>query len=112
MIFFRNEVSSDNPDEINFEALENYISCGKCKLVLESDRAVVKTISFDRDKPYIAEGLIRSAFNYAALKNYYMGYCECENKDGILDAMNFEKRDDVYFNDIPAILQGNCCKKH
>lgn len=112
MIFFKNEVNAENPCEIFFEALEEDISFGSCKLILEKTKAVIKTIDFDKDKPFIAEGLIKSAFNYAALKNFYMGYCECENVDGFLDRMNLEKRDGVYFNDIPSILQGNCCKKH
>lgn len=112
MIFFKNESNPDCPNEIFFEAYEDDSLCGNCKLTLSDGKAIIKTIAFDNGKPYIGEGLVKSAFNFAALKNYYMGYCECENTNGFLDNMNFEKKDDVYYNDIPTILQGNCCKKH
>ena len=112
MIFFKNNLNPENPQEVFFEAVEDDLLLGKCTLFLEKSKATVKSISYDINKPYIAEGLIKSAFNYAALKNCYMGYCECENIDGFLDRLNLEKQDGIYFNDIPTILQGNCCKKH
>lgn len=112
MIFFKNEINPDNPSEITFEAVENSEICGSCRMIITDAKAVVKSISFDPDKLYIAEGLIKSAFNFATSKNCYMGYCECENFNGFLDRMNFEKSNGIYYNDIPTILMGNCCKKH
>ena len=84
--------------------------CGKCQLEINGAKAFVISIDYDTDKPYIVEGLIRSAFNYAAMKNCYMGYCKCGNITAFLDKMCFEKENGIYFNDIPTILQGNCCK--
>lgn len=113
MIHFKPCEASDKSDELYFEAIENDVVCGKCRLVLRDKKATIDFLTFDEDKPYLVEGLIKSAFNYAALQNCYMGYCECENITFFLDRMNLIKKDNFYYNDIPTILQGNCCKnKH
>lgn len=110
MILFRPVETPENPSFIEFEAIENDSKCGMCRLEIEGNKAVVYELSYDADKPYLVEGLIRSAFNFAALKSCYMGYCRCENIEPFLDRMNFLKENGIYFNDIPSILQGNCCK--
>lgn len=111
MIFFKPCYNDENKNEIIFEAIENEIVSGKCRLIFDENKAVVDFLSYSEDKPYLVEGLLKSAFNYAALKNYYMGYCVCDNIIPFLEKMNFIKADGVYYNDIPSILQGNCCKK-
>lgn len=111
MIYFKPCVSDKNSAEITFEAIENDIACGKCDMTITDGKAVVDYIAYDEDKTYLVEGLLKSAFNYAAMKNVYMGYCKCENITHLLDRMNFQKENSVYYNDIPSILQGNCCKK-
>lgn len=112
MIFFRPVVSDENSDKIIFEAIENDLICGSCHMTLAENKAVVDSLCFDADKPYLVEGLLKSAFNYAAGKNIYMGYCTCQNITAFLDRMNFMKDNGTYYNDIPSVLQGNCCKKH
>ena len=92
MIFFKPTVNSDST--ILFEAIENDEIYGSCTLDLSGKNAVVKSVSYDSDKPYMAEGLIKSAFNYAASKNYYMGVCECENKINIFIIFCFNS---IYF---------------
>lgn len=109
MIFFRSTVNSDNT--VLFEAIENDAIYGNCKLDLSGSNAVVSSVSCDADKPYITEGLIKSAFNYAASKNYYIGVCECENIDSLLLRLGFEKKENRFVSDIPTILMGSCCKK-
>lgn len=111
MIYFKPCVSGENTAEISFEAIENDKSCGRCNMTITEEGAVVDYIAYDEDKPYLVEGLLKSAFNYAVSQNAYMGYCKCENITHFLDHMNFEKDNGVYYNDIPSILQGNCCKK-
>lgn len=111
MIFFKPCYNDESSKEIIFEAIENESVSGKCRLIFKKNKAVVDFLSYQQDKPYLVEGLLKSAFNYAALKNYYMGYCECDNITHFLEKMNFIKADGVYYNDIPSILQGNCCKK-
>ena len=108
MIFFKPTVNSDST--ILFEAIENDEIYGSCTLDLSEKNAVVKSIYYDSDKPYMAEGLIKSAFNYAASRNYYMGVCECENIDSLLLRLGFGKHENCYISDIPTILTGSCCK--
>lgn len=108
MIFFKPE--STNEHCVRFTAFENDLNCGYCLMKTESDFAEVYEISYNEDKPYLVEGLLRSAFNYASLKGVYMGKCSCKNIGVFLEKMNFEKSDGVYYNDIPSILIGSCCK--
>ncbi|MBR2893341.1 MAG: hypothetical protein IKB94_05740 [Clostridia bacterium] len=108
MIFFKN--TQTDSETVVFEALEGEKSIGKCTLVLRDNLADVTVLSYDESAPYAVEGLLRSAYNYAGLKNYYMARCSARNIDSFLDRMNFKKADDGYTGDIPSILMGSCCK--
>ncbi len=109
MIFFK---STENENKsVLFEAIENELSYGECNLDLSGRNAVVDRVSFDADKPYIAEGLLKAAYNYAAGKNFYIGVCKCENIASLLLRLGFEKTENCYTSDIPSILIGSCCKK-
>lgn len=112
MIFFKPTEDPENINIIDFEAIENDCACGKCTMFLSGSKAEITELICDADKAYLVEGLIKSAFNYAALKNCYMGYCKSEEYSILLDRMNFVKENGLYFNDIPTILAGNCCKYH
>lgn len=108
MIFFKPENLTENV--IKFVAFENDTECGFCLMKIHGNWAEVYELIFDADKPYTVEGLLRSAFNYASLKDIYMGKCTCKNITVFLERMNFEKTDEGYINDIPTILTGSCCK--
>ena len=108
MLFFKPEALTD--EVTKFIAYEDDAECGCCLLRSGGKFAEVYEIDFDADKPYLAEGLLRSAFNCASLKNIYMGKCTCKNIEKFLDRMNFEKTAEGYINDIPSILTGSCCK--
>ncbi len=108
MIFFKNSVINDKT--VAFEALEGEKLIGKCTLVLKDNLADVTELSYDPQSPYAVEGLLRSAYNYAGLKNYYMAKCTAKNIDSFLDRMNFQKANGEYVSDIPSILMGSCCK--
>lgn len=110
MIFFKPTVDKQNQNEITFEALENDSIKGKCTLTINGNNAEIIDMEIENSEAHLVDGLIKSAFNYACSKNCYMGYCKCENIQHILDKMNFQKDNGVYFNDIPTILMGNCCK--
>lgn len=110
MIYFKNTVSSQSENTIYFEAFENDESIGKCALVLTDKYALVSDVTYKADTLYAAEGLIKSAFNYACMKNYYMGRCATVGIDSLLERMGFYKKDGVYENDIPSILMGSCGK--
>ncbi len=111
MIFFKPAPISEKDGIIEFEAIENDITSGRCTLQINGSKAEITEISCDSERLYLVEGLVKSAFNYAALKNCYMGYCSDSKYALILDSMSFSKHDGIYFNDIPSILSGNCCKK-
>ena len=110
MIYFKPITDETNPYFIRFEAIEDNVTSGVCHLKIETKSAIVDFIDYDEDKPYLVEGLLKSAFNFAAIKNCYMGYCRCQNIAVFLDRMNFLKKNNEYYNDIPSILMGNCCK--
>ena len=108
MIFFKNTVCEKDKDIIVFEALENDILIGSCYLSLKGKNAEVFKLDYNQKKPYVVEGLLRSAFNFASLRNFYMGKCTAENIEIFLKRMNFEFIDNEYVNDIPSILMGSC----
>ena len=109
MIFFDNKISADAEKVIEFTAYENDVDEGRCILDLSSQYAHLTFACYNEGKPYIAEGLVRAAFNYAANKGFYMGMCSCESIYSVLEKMNFEKENGAYVNDIPSILMGKCC---
>lgn len=108
MLFFKPEILTE--DITKFTAFEDDINSGYCLLKTENNLAEVYELNYSEDKPYLVEGLLRSAFNFASLRNIYMGKCSCENITEFLDRMNFEKNGSEYINDIPSILMGSCCK--
>ena len=110
MIFFKPTVSADNKNIIEFEAIEDGNVSGRCTLTIDGDKAEIKSLSCDEMKPYICEGLIKSVFNYACLQNCYMGYINTDIPSFLPEKMGFKKVNGTYQNDIPSILQGNCCK--
>lgn len=108
MIFFKNTPCDDG--SVLFQAIEDERCLGQCRLILHENTAVVTEVSYCESAPYVVEGLLRSAYNYAGLKNYYIGKCSAKNINCFLDKMNFQKLNDEYVNDIPTILMGSCCK--
>lgn len=111
MIFFKNTVSPDSDKTIYFEAFEDEKLMGKCTLILEDKYANVYELEYEAI--YAGEGLLKSAYNYACLNNYYMGKCTVNNADTLLMKLGFSLKDGVYENDIPSILMGSCgsCNK-
>lgn len=87
---------------------------GKCSFVIDGYSLLVKTVDFDKDKPDIGEGLLRSALNFGANRNAYYAYCSCENVTEIMKLMGFEENDGVFSGDIPTLLGGSCgcCHKN
>ena len=111
MIYFKNTVSPENDKVIFFQALDGEESIGRCTLILEEKYANITELTFS--DVFAGEGLLKSAFNYACLRNYYMGRCTAENADKLLIKAGFQKVNGVYENDIPTILMGSCasCNK-
>lgn len=113
MIFFKNTVLDSDGKVIEFEALDCDVSLGKCTLVLGDKYADVTKLSFETHAVYAAEGLLKSAYNYAALRNYYMAKCTVSGSEPLLLRLGFVKQNEEYISDIPTILMGSCgsCSK-
>ncbi len=105
MIFFKNTPVADS--ETLFEAVDGEKSLGKCLLKL-SDYAEIVSLC-DCNDFFIAQGLVKSALNYAALRNIYMARFKDESAFEIAKAMKFELAGDFYESDIPTVLAGSCC---
>ncbi len=110
MIFFKPTAAENG--EVAVEATENGEAFGLCRMKIDGNCADVYFLEYDADRPYLVEGLIKSALNFAACKGVYMGSCSCENIDSFLEKMNFIKNNETYINDIPSILQGSCQNCH
>lgn len=108
MIFFKNTVLDSEGKVIVFEALDGELTLGKCTLVLDDKFADVTKLDYDASAVFAAEGLLKSAYNYAALKNYYMAKCSVDGVDSLLVRLGFNNQSGEYISDIPTILMGNC----
>ncbi len=108
MIFFRNTVCETDNKVIFFEAIDSDEIIGSCTLVLGEKFADVTKLDFDGKALFVVEGLLKSAYNYAAFKNYYMAKCSVKGIDVLLERFGFQLKDSEYINDIPTILMGSC----
>ena len=108
MIFFKNTVCETDSRVVYFEAIDNDETVGSCILVLREKFAEVTKLSFDGKSTFIAEGLLKSSFNYAALKNYYIAKCSVNGLDALLLRLGFQFDSGEYTSDIPTILMGSC----
>lgn len=113
MIFFKNTVQDKEGKVIEFEALDGGVSLGICTLVLGEKYADVTKLTYDKSMSFIAEVLLKSAYNYAALKNYYIAKCSVVDSGKLLMRLGFELNNGEYICDIPTILTGTCsgCNK-
>lgn len=110
MITFKHFTDDNDPIVTVFEAYEGSMLLGKCLLKCESNKANIFAFSYNSQYPYIADGLIKSAYNFASFKGIYMAEFSAQGFDEIVSNMAFEKVGEVYISDIPTILMGNCCK--
>jgi hypothetical protein len=108
MIFFKNTVLDNDVKVVEFEALDGDTLLGKCTLVLGDKFADVTKLSFEDGAVFIGEGLLKSSYNYAAVKNYYMAKCSVSDIDSLLLRLGFQKQNEEYICDIPTILMGSC----
>lgn len=108
MIFFEHNQIDSNGTVFEFKALDNEIILGECTLVILPQYAEVTKVSFNEDKKFIVEGLLKAAFNLAANRGSYMARCNISEITFCLDRMNFNKTENGYENDIPTVLMGSC----
>lgn len=111
MIFFKPfEVLSAECTAL-FEAFENEDKLGECRVLLKGNTADVFALEYDKAQPEIGEGLLKSAYNYAANHGAYIGSLSAKDSGNAYLYLNFEEKDGVLCNDILSLLAGHChCK--
>lgn len=110
MIFFKPTAVNSSSCTAVFEALEGADKLGECRLLLNGSYADVYFLSYSQKTPEIGEGLLRSAYNYAANHSAYIGTLSAKEPESASKLLNFEYSNGVYFNDIPSLLSGTCKK--
>lgn len=108
MIFFKpTEVLSGECTAV-FEAFDGADKLGECCLLVNGNLCDVFRLLYDVESPEIGEGLLKSAFNYAANHGAYIGTLSADDKGKAHKYLNFEFRNGIYVNDIPTLLAGHC----
>ena len=109
MIFFKPcEVLSGECTAL-FEAFQNEDKLGECRLLIKGNIADVYMLDYDGASPEIGEGLLKSAYNYAANHGAYVGSLSAKDSGKAHCMLNFEEKDGIFQNDIPSLLAGHCC---
>ncbi len=95
---------------VAYTAFEGGEETGCC--LCSIDKTVVRIIllQFSDTKPYIGEGLIKSALNFAAGKGAYMAVCSQDVKENHTLPYGFSLSNGEYTGEIPEILMGKCHK--
>ncbi len=111
MIFFKPcEILSAECTAL-FEAFQNEDKLGECRLRLNGNTADVYFLEYDKAQPEIGEGLLKSAYNYAANHEAYIGSLSAKDSGRAHLYLNFEEKNGILVNDIPSLLAGHChCK--
>lgn len=107
MIYFRPEING-NTAVIN--AVDGESVSGSCKVSVNSYECVLSDITAVGNDGLLAEGLIRSALNFAANRGAYIAKCSQSEFDGVLKALGFSLEGGEYSGEIPELLKGSCCK--
>ncbi len=108
MIFFRpTEVLSEKCTAL-FEAFQNSDKLGECRLLIDGNTADVCTLVYDITQLEVGEGLLKSAYNYAANRGAYIGTLSANDSGKAHTYLNFKEKDGVLCNDIPSLLAGHC----
>ena len=111
MIFFKpTEVLTGECTAI-FEAFSGADKLGQCRLLIDGNTGDVFFLEYDVSYPEIGEGLLKSAYNYAANHGAYIGKLSAKDSGRAHTFLNFEFKNGVYSNDIPSLLAGHCCCK-
>lgn len=113
MIFFKPfEVLSGECTAL-FQAFQNEDKLGECRLLIQGNTADVYMLDYNTDTPEIGEGLLKSAYNYAANHGAYIGTLSAADSGKAHTFLNFEEKGGIYQNDIPSLLAGHChCKSN
>ncbi len=108
MIFFKpTKISTDSCTAL-FEAFQGADKFGECKLLISGNVGDVYALDYDSTQPEIGEGLLKSAYNYAANHGAYIGTLSAKDDGKAHTYLNFDVKDGLLCNDIPSLLAGHC----
>ena len=91
-------------------AYENDDLTGNCIVMTDKIKCWLSDITAKDGDRLCAEGLIRSALNFAANRGAFTAFCKEDNFADVLEKLGFEKTDGLYCGEIPTLLMGECCK--
>lgn len=97
-------------DIIGYTAFEGGKETGQCVCSIEDTVVRIIMLQFSDETPYIGEGLIKSALNFAAGRGAYIAICSKEVKKNHVLPFGFNPSKDGYTGEIPEILMGKCHK--
>lgn len=106
----RLDLDGKSDDTVCYTAYEGGSEKGYCVCRIENTSASIIFLEFSDETPYVGEGLIKSALNYAAGKGAYMAVCGEKVKKNHVLPYGFNLTDNGYTGEIPEILMGKCLK--
>jgi len=113
MIIFKPEtdesILKEHEGSVVYNAFENDELAGRAYFRTDMLYCDVYKLEYPKDKLYIAQGLLRSCYNYGVGVNAYMGRLSDKSCDEVAKSMNFIFDGTSYVNDIPTLLMGSCC---
>lgn len=90
-----------------YRAQENDEVIGEC--IFSVDGLYVEVLEVRSDNPLTAEGLVRSALNFAANRSAYMARADMNRLSSEpFKTLGFEEENGFYVSDIPSALTGSC----
>lgn len=90
-----------------YRAQENGEVIGEC--IFSVDGLYVEVFEVKSEDPLTAEGLVRSALNFAANRNAYMARADMNRLSSEpFKTLGFEEENGFYVSDIPSALTGSC----
>lgn len=90
-----------------YRAEENGVEIGNC--IFSVGGLFADVLSVEADDPLTAEGLVRSALNFAANRNAYMARADVNRVSAEpFKTLGFEEENGFYVSDIPSALTGSC----
>ena len=87
-----------------YRAEENGENIGECMFSLGGTYAEILSVKTRDGDRLVAEGLVRSALNFAANRSAYMARADV----GRVENLGFEEKNGFYESDIPSALTGSC----
>ena len=91
-----------------YVAFDGEEETGSCRFKI--DGMYVDLLKIKANDELVAEGLVRSALNFAANRSCYIARCPEGQADKVLDALGFINLSGIYSAEIPEALKGSCCK--